>query len=726
MTGICLIFLLIFAGCSQPTDSGGFVSRVNDSVANNEATLGLVGTSAASNAPAIAAAAIEGGKIKITSLSEGAATITVSDSSEPPHTAAIPVTVTADGTIVIGAITKHTPVEFTVSHDETTVNDEATLGLVGATATATDTAIATAAIVGGRIKITSVSEGATSITVSDSSEPAHTAAIAVSVAADGTITIGTITKYTGVEFTASNDETTINDEATLGLVGTSATATDTGIATAATVGGRIKITSVSAGATNITVSDDSQPAHTATIAVTVATDGTITIGTITKYSGGNGFTASVDETTINDEATLGLIGTSVTATDNAIATADITDDKIKISSVSEGSTNILVFDGSGHSATIAVVIAADGSIVIEEIAKYYDEDQGEDPPDEELEAEPLPVPTGLRATVLSVNSIEIEWNPVEEASGYIIYWYGLHPDHPEDGLNWYSVTECEETSYVDTWTGFEPETTYRYAVYALDAQGNESGGTEVLEGEWVPVTTPAAPVPPAPEPEPEPDQPAAPILAPPVISTSTGITLTKNEQGVTVSWSAVDGATSYNIYRANTKNTPDHTKLNVSPIPASMTAYDDMTVNLNSIGTSYYYVVTAVNVDGVESAKSIPRGFTVTKPKVYGYNPAKSGDTPLWGCYVKIGSTEIRRISPDSYITGLTPRERREGHTNSSDKVEFNPGTYALQTRYKYYASGIKHSNWVSRPSIQLKALHTYRVNVIGGAVTPTIDLTID
>jgi hypothetical protein len=59
--------------------------------------------------------------------------------------------------------------------------------------------VATAAIANEKIQIISVAEGTAVITVSDSSTPPHTATIAVTVAADGTITIGTITKYSSFE-----------------------------------------------------------------------------------------------------------------------------------------------------------------------------------------------------------------------------------------------------------------------------------------------------------------------------------------------------------------------------------------------------------------------------------------------------------------------------------------------------------------------------------------------
>jgi hypothetical protein len=82
-----------------------FTPAVNDATVNDVTTLGIVGTAVASGTPAVATAEITGGKIKITSVSAGSATITVSDAAN--HNAAIQVSVAASGSIAIGAITKY-------------------------------------------------------------------------------------------------------------------------------------------------------------------------------------------------------------------------------------------------------------------------------------------------------------------------------------------------------------------------------------------------------------------------------------------------------------------------------------------------------------------------------------------------------------------------------------------------------------------------------------------
>lgn len=73
-------------------------------------------------------------------------------------------------------------------------------------------------------------------------------------------------------------------------------------------------------------------------------------------------------------------------------------------------------------------------------------------------------------------------------------------------------------------------------------------------------------------------------------ATPTGLTATAGNQQVMLSWSASSGATSYNLQRSTTNNGP-YTKV-ASPVT---TSYTD--VGLTN-GTTYYYVVAAVNSAG--------------------------------------------------------------------------------------------------------------------------------
>ena len=88
---------------------------------------------------------------------------------------------------------------------------------------------------------------------------------------------------------------------------------------------------------------------------------------------------------------------------------------------------------------------------------------------------------------------------------------------------------------------------------------------------------------------------AAPGSAP---TTPTGVTTTTADKQVTVSWAAVSGATSYNIYWSNTTGV---TKTNGTPIAGATSPYIHTAL---TNGTAYYYVVTAVNSYGETAASS--------------------------------------------------------------------------------------------------------------------------
>jgi len=80
-------------------------------------------------------------------------------------------------------------------------------------------------------------------------------------------------------------------------------------------------------------------------------------------------------------------------------------------------------------------------------------------------------------------------------------------------------------------------------------------------------------------------------------SAPTAVTPSAGDRQVTISWSAVSGATSYNIYWSETSGV---TKDNGTQIPDITSPYSHTGL---TNGTTYYYVVTAVNSFG-ESAES--------------------------------------------------------------------------------------------------------------------------
>lgn len=92
---------------------------------------------------------------------------------------------------------------------------------------------------------------------------------------------------------------------------------------------------------------------------------------------------------------------------------------------------------------------------------------------------------------------------------------------------------------------------------------------------------------------------------PPPVPTDLSITATSYE-GVTLHWSVVGNAVSYNVKRAPSTGGPYDELANVST-----NSYTD--ANVQS-GTTYYYVVSAVNSGGIESTNSVEVSATIPIP----------------------------------------------------------------------------------------------------------------
>lgn len=78
----------------------------------------------------------------------------------------------------------------------------------------------------------------------------------------------------------------------------------------------------------------------------------------------------------------------------------------------------------------------------------------------------------------------------------------------------------------------------------------------------------------------------------------------QSQHSITLTWTYAadsDPAVSFNVYRATVSGGPFTQKLNSTPIPLSTLTWSDATGNG---GTTYFYVVTAVDAAGVESGDS--------------------------------------------------------------------------------------------------------------------------
>ncbi|MDR1219257.1 MAG: hypothetical protein LBK73_06550 [Treponema sp.] len=173
------------------------------------------------------------------------------------------------------------------------------------------------------------------------------------------------------------------------------------------------------------------------------------------------------------------------------------------------------------------------------------------------------VPTDMSASAAD-DQVTVSWDAVDGASSYNVY-------RADSQTGTYTkVGASTSPPYIET---VAATGTYYYAVSAVGASGFESAHSASTA---VTVTGPSVP---------------------------TGITASAMDDQVTVSWAAVTGASSYNVYRADSQ-TGTYTK-----VGASATA--SYTETVSSVGT-YYYAVSAVGASSFESARSAPTAVTVT------------------------------------------------------------------------------------------------------------------
>jgi uncharacterized protein YjdB len=197
-------------------------------------------------------------------------------------------------------------------------------------------------------------------------------------------------------------------------------------------------------------------------------------------------------------------------------------------------------------------------------------------------------PTGVSA-VAGNGQVTISWTAVSGATGYNLYWSTTSALTTATGNRITGVTNPY------THTGLTNGTTYYYVVTAVNGAGESAASNQ-----------------------------ASAIPQIPVLPAPTGVSAVSGNGQVTVSWSAVSGATSYNLYWATTSGVTTTTGNRNAGVgnPFTQTGLTN--------GTTYYYVVTAVNAGG-ESAASNPASAT---PQV----PAPSAPT---GVGVVAGNAQV-------------------------------------------------------------------------------------
>jgi fibronectin type 3 domain-containing protein len=205
---------------------------------------------------------------------------------------------------------------------------------------------------------------------------------------------------------------------------------------------------------------------------------------------------------------------------------------------------------------------------------------------------PPAAPLGLAATPGNAQ-VSLTWTASASASSY----------HVRRSMTSGAETQISaptSTNFTDT--GLTNGTKYFYDVSAVNSGGESANSPEVSA------------------------TPVAPLSAP---ATPTGLQATGGNAQVNLSWNASAGAATYNVKRSTTNGGPYNTAV-ASP---TATNYIDTTV---TNGTTYYYVVSAVNTAG-QSANSAQASAT----------PA----SPTANVTITVNPSQTKSISP--YVYGL-------------------------------------------------------------------------
>jgi fibronectin type 3 domain-containing protein len=174
-------------------------------------------------------------------------------------------------------------------------------------------------------------------------------------------------------------------------------------------------------------------------------------------------------------------------------------------------------------------------------------------------AAPPPIPANLIAAAGNTQ-VNLSWNVSAGATSYHV------KRSTTSGGAYTQISAPTTNSFTDT--GLTNGTTYYYVVSALNAGSESANSAQASATPAVPLSPPAAP---------------------------TGLQVTAGDAQVSLSWTASAAASSYHVKRSTTSGGP------YTQVAAPATTSDTDTGLTN--GTTYYYVVSALNAAG-ESANS--------------------------------------------------------------------------------------------------------------------------
>jgi fibronectin type 3 domain-containing protein len=188
---------------------------------------------------------------------------------------------------------------------------------------------------------------------------------------------------------------------------------------------------------------------------------------------------------------------------------------------------------------------------------------------------PPAAPTGLSATNAGSGSINLNWTAASGATDYDVY-RSTSANQALASMTKLTATPITALAYSNT--GLPAATLYYYKVVAINGAGS-TASSEVSSAS----SAPASPT--------------------GVTATATGTTT------ISVTWSVVTGASTYDVYRSGTAGQAIASMSKITTTPTAGTTWSDSGLTAS---TPYYYKVVANNVAGSSSASNEATATTST------------------------------------------------------------------------------------------------------------------